>query len=47
MEAIKPEVRTRVAWWVRPAVALGTLLLRISHKVIEAAVDYGIKVESK
>lgn len=47
METIKLEVRTRIAWWVRPTVAFGTLLLRLSNKVIEAAVDYGIKVESK
>ena len=42
-----PTGRPRIAWWVRPTVAFGTMLLRLSNKVIEVAVDYGIKVEPK
>lgn len=49
MEAIKLEVRTRIAWWVRPALALvllcGCICPARVDGWIDAIVDRGVKVE--
>ncbi|QJE03064.1 hypothetical protein HH212_26270 [Massilia forsythiae] len=44
-------LRTRIAWWVRPALAAACIVARISAPLagrwIDAIVDYGIYVDAK
>lgn len=39
------KIRTRFTWWFRPAVALAMALGYLSSKMINAAVDHGVKVD--
>lgn len=49
METIKLEVRTRIAWWVRPALVLafmcGAVCPARVDRWVDVIVDRGIKVE--
>lgn len=45
MATVKLKPRTRVAWWVRPALAAAFVLAMLADRWIDAIVDQGIKVE--
>ena len=45
MATAKLKLRTRVAWWVRPALAAAFVLAMLADRWIDAIVDRGIKVE--
>lgn len=40
-------LRTHVAWWVRPTLAVAFVVARLAERCIDAIVDHGIKVETK
>lgn len=39
------KLRTRISWWVRPALAVAFVLAVLAERWIDAIVDMGIKVE--
>lgn len=45
MGKVSDKPRTRVAWWVRPALAAAFILAMLADRWIDAIVDQGIKVE--
>ncbi len=45
MAPVKLKLRTRVAWWVRPALAAAFVLAMLADRWIDSIVDRGVKVE--
>ena len=46
MAIVTLKLRTRVSWWVRPALAVAFVLAVLADRWIDAIVDRGIKVET-
>ena len=44
MATAKFKLRTRVAWWVRPALAAAIVLAMLADRWIDAIVDHGMKI---
>ena len=40
------EARTRIAWWVRPALAVAMALAQLADRWIDAIVDLGVRTEN-
>lgn len=45
MATVTLKLRTRVAWWVRPALAAAFVLNMLADRWVDAIVDRGIKVD--